>query len=153
MTDNAVPASRAAQVFRLVYRSHSLIPEQDRKVVLGSIFSDARSNNKRKHITGALLLSDDWFVQTLEGEEASIKELYDKIEADPRHDQVKLLEMKPAADRVFSRWAMAQVSQDGEADIPLIAHTDGISPAAGHKTTPEQDAVLGFMRQATAAAH
>jgi hypothetical protein len=141
------------QVFRLIYRSHSLIPAEDRKIVLGGIFSNARSNNKGKHITGALLVSGDWFVQVIEGEENQIKELYDKIEADARHDQIKLLEMRPTADRVFSRWAMARVSEGGESDIPLIAHTDGISPAAGRKTTPEQESLLSFMREATTATH
>ncbi len=52
------------------------------------------------------------------------------------------------ADRVFSRWAMAEVADDGSSDTPLIAHTDGISPAAGRRTTPEQDRVLGLMRVA-----
>jgi hypothetical protein len=43
---------------------------------------------------------------------------------------------------------MARVSDDGERDIPLIAHTDGISPAAGRPTTPEQDELLAVMRAA-----
>jgi hypothetical protein len=49
---------------------------------------------------------------------------------------------------VFARWAMARVSPDGEPDIPLIAHTSGIIPAAGRGTTPEQETVLDIMRQA-----
>jgi len=44
---------------------------------------------------------------------------------------------------------MAKVVDEGEPDIPLIAHRDGISPAAGHKTTPEQAVVLNQMRAAT----
>ena len=44
---------------------------------------------------------------------------------------------------------MARVSADGEPDIPLIAHVDGISPAASRGTTPEQEAVLDVMRAAT----
>ena len=53
------------------------------------------------------------------------------------------------AQRVFGRWAMARVSAEGEPDIPLIAHRDGISPAASRGTTPDQEAVLDVMRQAT----
>jgi hypothetical protein len=151
MTDRVARVGGPDQVFRLIYRSHIQIPQEDRKVVLGEIFSTARSNNKGKQITGALLVSGEWFAQVLEGEEKSIKELYDRIEQDPRHDQIQLLEMRPTGDRVFSRWAMARVSDDGETDIPLIAHRDGISPAAGHKTTPEQEAVLKVMREATTA--
>lgn len=55
--------------FRLIYRSRDLIPSDRRKTELGELFSAARSNNKKKGITGALLVSDDWFVQTLEGEQ------------------------------------------------------------------------------------
>ena len=75
--------------------------------------------------------------------------MYGKIGADKRHGQVTLLETRALANRIFSRWAMARVLQDGEADIPLIAHVDGISPAAGHRITPEQESVLSYLRAAT----
>jgi hypothetical protein len=44
---------------------------------------------------------------------------------------------------------MARVAADGQPDIPLIAHADGISPAASRGTTPEQDSLLAIMREAT----
>jgi hypothetical protein len=44
---------------------------------------------------------------------------------------------------------MARVSADGEPDIPLIADKSGIVPAAGPGPTPEQESILGIMRQAT----
>jgi hypothetical protein len=147
--DPAEQSTRTDQVFRLIYRSRSVIAESARKVVLGQIFSQARSSNKAKHITGALLVSGDWFAQVLEGDQPQVRELYGKIAADKRHDQVTLLETRAPANRIFSRWAMARVSADGEADIPLIAHVDGISPAAGHRITPEQESVLSYLREAT----
>ena len=55
-------------------------------LALGAIFSEARSNNKSKHITGALMVSNDWSVQTLEGGEQDVRRLYSRIETDPRHD-------------------------------------------------------------------
>jgi len=151
--DNEVQTSSPDRVFRLIYRSRSKIPEPDRKVTLGQIFSQARSNNKGQRISGALLVSGDWFAQVLEGDEALVRELYGKIGEDGRHDHVTLLETRAVANRIFSRWAMARVSPDGEADIPLIAHVDGISPAAGHPVTPEQESVLNYMREATKPAH
>jgi len=140
------PASE--KTFRLMYRSRSRIPEDRRRAELGLLFSEARPNNKRQHITGALLLSDEWFVQTLEGDESAVRALFTHIEKDPRHDSVTLLETGIVDGRVFSRWAMAKVAQDGEPDIPLIANTRGISPAAGRGTTPEQEEVLDRMRLA-----
>jgi hypothetical protein len=41
------------------------------------------------------------------------------------------------------------VSADGEPDIPLIANTGGIVPAAARGVTPEQESVLDVMREAT----
>ena len=120
-------------VFRLIYRSRDLIPLDSRKAELGSLFSEARSNNKKQDITGALLVHGDWFAQVLEGSEEPIRTLFDRIQQDGRHDNV---------------WSMARVSADGEPDIPMIAHKDGIAPAASRGTTPAQEEVLDVLRQA-----
>ncbi len=142
----ADPSSGSQQLFRLMYRSHNQIPQDERKVELGKLFSVARSFNKTQGISGALLVSDDWFVQVLEGEETAVRTLFARIEKDPRHDRVAPLETTPIESRVFSRWAMARVSEDGESDIPLIASTRGIVPAAGRETTAEQETLLETMR-------
>ena len=142
----------AESTFRLMYRSRNLIPPDRVKKELGTLFGAARSNNKSQHISGALLLDGEHYVQVLEGEEGLVRELYEHIAKDERHDSVALLESGPVEARVFSRWSMAKVGEGDEADIPLIAHTDGISPAAGRRTTPEQEAVLDVMRAAAASA-
>ncbi len=147
MTD-AAPSTNA-ETFRLIYRSRNRIPAERRKVELGELFLVARSNNKKQRITGALLLRDDWFVQTLEGDETAVRSLYAHIETDPRHDSVSLLETGMVSERVFARWSMAKVAEGGEPDIPLIANTTGISSAASRGTTPAQESVLDIMRAAT----
>ena len=144
---NAAPDATPG-TFRLIYRSRNLIPEPARKAELGELFTVARSNNKKQHITGALLLSGDWFVQTLEGDETAVRTLFDHIQHDPRHESVAVIDTRTVPGPLFSRWAMARVAEEGESDIPLIAHTDGISPAAGHPTTAEQEQVLDIMRAA-----
>jgi hypothetical protein len=147
MSDPA-QAQQAGGVFRLIYRSRNLIPLDDRKTELGTLFSVARSGNKKQDITGALLVHGDWFAQVLEGDEEPVRALFARIEQDGRHDNISVLSAGPA-ERVFGRWAMARVSAEGEPDIPLIAHRDGISPAASRGTTPDQEAVLDVLRQAT----
>jgi hypothetical protein len=151
MTD-PTPNRPAESTFRLMYRSRNLVQHDQRKLELGQLFSEARSNNKRQGITGALLLSEDWFVQVLEGEEDAVRALFSHIERDARHDSVTVLETGRAPARLFARWAMAKVAEHGEPDIPLIAHTDGIAPAAGRGTTPAQDHLLDVMRSAALAA-
>ncbi|MGD0245588.1 MAG: BLUF domain-containing protein [Streptosporangiaceae bacterium] len=147
MTETA--AGDAGAVFRLIYRSHSRIGITDRKRQLGEIFSAARSTNKKLGVTGALLITDDQFVQTLEGAEPVVRDLYVKIGRDRRHDHIELLESGDVPGRVFGKWAMAKVAADGESDIPLLANVDkgGISPAQPRPATEAQETVLGRMRQ------
>jgi hypothetical protein len=152
MTD-PTPSAATEQVFRLMYRSRDLIPADGRKVELGRLFTEARSNNKKQGITGALLLSEDRFVQVLEGDEGAVRALFTHIERDARHDSVSVLESGTVPQRLFARWAMAKVAEDGEPDIPLIAHVEGIAPAAGRGTTPEQEQVLDVMRRAARHEH
>lgn len=140
-----------AVVYRLIYRSRNRIPHDDRRGELGELFSAARSHNKKNGITGALLLSNESFVQTLEGEQDVVQELLGRIRADTRHDQLKILDTGLVDGRVFARWAMAKVADDEDAsDIALIAHTDGIAEAAPREAaTADQEGVLTVMRDAT----
>ena len=147
MTETAADGTGA--VFRLIYRSHSRIGAAERKQQLGEIFSGARSANKKLGVTGALLISDEQFVQTLEGPEPTVRDLYAKIGKDRRHEHIELLESGDVPGRVFGKWAMAKVAADGEPDIPLLTNVDkgGISPAQPRPATEAQEAVLGVMRQ------
>ena len=51
--------------------------------------------------------------------------------------------------RVFSRWAMAIVAEHGNPDNPLAATTSGVTEAAARGTSPDQEHILGIMRDAT----
>ena len=68
------------------------------------------------------------------------------IAADARHDEVTVIESAPVDERVFARWAMAEVSKLGHADIPLHASAGQIRSAAPQPVTREQSAVLRAMR-------
>ena len=140
-------------VFRLIYRSHSLIAEEESRTTLGEIFTTARRNNKRASVTGALVTSDASFVQALEGDEAVVRELYATISADPRHDGLSVLTEEVVDERVFGRWAMARVSTDGAPDIRLLSNARKsviVAAPADPSVTPEQEGVLAFMREAIA---
>jgi hypothetical protein len=152
LTDDGGDRSSGA-TFRLIYRSHNRIPQGDRKAQLGSIFSVARSGNAKKDVTGALLTHGDWFVQTLEGDEATVRGLYDHIYRDSRHESVTVLFADTVDGRAFGRWAMAAVGDEGEPDIPLIMNVTkgGAVKAAPRPTTPEQEQVLDTMRDAVRA--
>jgi hypothetical protein len=142
MADNA-----AAPIFRLVYRSQLTISPEDRKVEIASILDASRSKNVDRDITGALLVWQDYVVQTLEGDEKVVRDLYEKIATDPRHEAVTLLEAQPAESRAFARWSMARISDnDQPSGMPILTNEpEGDAPEPGHETR-EADPVIGAMR-------
>jgi len=139
--------------YRLIYRSKSLLPERSAggEAALASILSVARKNNATQGITGALVLYEykNRFAQVLEGPETAINSLFKKIQVDPRHNNIKVVESKMVAARVFTHWAMTLVVEHGEEDIPLMASTGGLSEAAPWRVTPGQETVLTKLRDLT----
>jgi hypothetical protein len=141
--------STSEPVFRLIYSSRSCIADGDRKSELGAIFTSARKNNRRLRVTGALVVTGDGFAQTLEGDEAVVRELYEGLCTDPRHDDIRLLEEQTVDGRTFGRWAMARVSEDGGPDLRLLSNASKGSIVAASPdahVTPEQETILAFMR-------
>ena len=104
-------------LWRLGYRSRITIPAHDRAAELDAIFAAAVAFNGSHDITGALYALDDEFGQVLEGPETVIRSLYEKIAADPRHDNVTLDEDTRAEDRRFPGWAMARIGNNGKSEI------------------------------------
>ena len=66
----------------------------------------AEHNNQRRNITGALLFTERYFLQYLEGEAAIVDALYASICRDPRHHNARLLLRKPIQQRDFSHWSL-----------------------------------------------
>lgn len=139
----------AADITRLIYRSRSKISEATFAQELGTILLAARRNNKAKGVTGALMYYEGKFAQALEGPNAAVHEIFARIKADDRHDAIEIKAEDKVQDRVFSRWAMASVGEHGDPDTPLLAHRDGVAAAEAWKTTPDQEAVLTTLRDAT----
>lgn len=145
--------TKSEPCFRLVYRSRSLLPEgkEANEEGLAEILRVARTNNRKLGVTGALVLYEhkQRFAQVLEGPEADVKELLDRIKADPRHDNVEVCAAEMVPARLFTRWAMALVVEHGEPDVPLVATAGGMSEAAPWRVTPEQESVLTQLRDLT----
>lgn len=147
-------AGESPSIFRLIYRSHSLIAPGDRRTELAEIFTTARRKNKRLDVTGALVITDESFAQALEGDEAVVRDLYATISQDPRHDHLSVVEERAIDGRAFGRWAMAKVATDGGSDIRLMSNASkGVIVAASSTdpgVTPEQETILAFMRESIA---
>ena len=148
--ERAVEATAAAPVFRLTYRSHSLLPGSGaQEAALAEILRVSRLNNDRAGVTGALMLYDDWFAQVLEGPEPAVRALYARIRADPRHDGVELGGTVATDARLFGRWSMAIVAEHRQPDMPLVATSGGLKQGAPWRVSPEQERVLSRLRELT----
>lgn len=73
---------------------------------LQALLKKCRQNNEKASISGILLYLDPFFIQILEGEEAIVKALFDKIKRDARHQKVKIIFQKPVEVRAFPDWTM-----------------------------------------------
>lgn len=67
---------------------------------------DARNNNTRDGITGALVCRHDIFLQLLEGPEARVRATIERIGRDDRHVGMKTLASGQVSTRLFADWAM-----------------------------------------------
>ena len=78
--------------------------------VIDQILAVSRKENPSKGITGLLCHSGDIFMQVLEGGREAVSQLYARIAADPRHDDVVLLVYEEITERRFAGWTMGQVN-------------------------------------------
>lgn len=93
-----------ASVYQVLYRSVAVQPFAEAE--LHSLLENARSFNVRQGLTGILLYSDGRFVQLLEGAEQPVRQLYARIQQDPRHTQVVTVSEGPGPGRRFADWSM-----------------------------------------------
>ncbi len=93
---------------RLVYMSTAV--GVLRAEELDRIYLRAKSANARAGITGLMLFYEGVFLQVLEGPEAGVASLLDRIRRDRRHANVTVLEAGPAAERMFADTPMRFVA-------------------------------------------
>ena len=73
----------------------------------------ALGRNQELDITGLLLHREGSFFQVLEGEEDAVRQVFDKIQRDPRHERIKVLFEGPIEAREFADWRMGFVDLNG----------------------------------------
>ena len=95
-------------LFRLVYCSSNTVTNDqgDPAAEVADILTTSRVK-ARDGVTGALLYSDGWFAQVLEGELDAVQRTFERIQRDPRHGDVVVLEAKRVETRMFGLWDMA----------------------------------------------
>ncbi|MGK2910558.1 MAG: BLUF domain-containing protein [Sphingobium sp.] len=115
------------EIFQLTYISSArgVISAAECSLILAR----SRINNRRVNVTGALLFNSKRFLQAIEGEEHTVRNLFAKINQDTRHSAVALLNERQLDARQFGSWAMAFDDGSGETILRekihgLLANTD-----------------------------
>lgn len=93
---------------RCLYASRPLEPLSG--AFVHSILEQSRKNNPALGITGLLCVSEDLFIQVIEGGRDEVCDLFNAIVRDQRHQQVRLLIYEEIEVRQFGNWTMAQVN-------------------------------------------
>ena len=98
-----------SNLYRLVYCSRNRIrgTESEVNATIREILSSARTNNSSHGVTGALLYNDGNFAQALEGPLAAVEQIFEKIQCDPRHSEVTVVQSGSVTGRDFPDWSMA----------------------------------------------
>ena len=76
------------------------------EATLNGLLIQARENNIRNDITGALVCRADLYLQLLEGPKQKIEKTFEKITEDDRHVEVRKLLSQASPTRLFPGWAM-----------------------------------------------
>ncbi len=94
-----------SHMYQLVYSSIAS-PDITSKDI-NDILLKAREFNFNNDITGCLLYHNYQFAQILEGDQATIKKLYNVVEKDTRHSKSIICSESNYDTRVFKSWDMA----------------------------------------------
>lgn len=120
-------------ITQLVYSSRYKASATDSSHLetLRSILAASQRNNPRDHLTGFLLFDKTWFFQILEGEHDDVLATYNRIQKDPRHDQVALMSLREARQRSFPEWSMGGALRTLDQQEIFLRHgvADGLDPA------------------------
>ncbi len=136
---------RKHDIFQVVYASRSVgaLDHFD----LQQIVAASRRHNWRAGVSGSLLFSGTGIVQVLEGRQAAVQQLFDRIARDKRHAEVRIVLQAPIARRAFPDWTMGCVfDAQLEADIEGLLESPTISSLLVDKIASRlaADAFLGI---------
>jgi hypothetical protein len=98
----------------LAYASLSNVPASSPEML--ELARTCLARNPAIGVTGALYFDGLQFYQVIEGEETAVRDLFDRIEQDPRHSAVQTLWDGPIPHRRFGNWAMKFVDGSTQPD-------------------------------------
>jgi hypothetical protein len=92
-------------MIQVSYLSRATAPMSAEQLL--SLLLQSRRNNAAQGITGMLLYGNETFLQVIEGEDAKVDALVERLGLDPRHSGVRILGRKSVQQRQYSDWSMS----------------------------------------------
>lgn len=108
----------------LIYVSIATHPFTETELI--ELLEKSRENNAAVGVTGMLLYKDGKFMQMLEGDEAEITRVFEKISRDPRHRDVITL-LRGEDERSFSEWLMGFSNLDTATGEAIPGYSEYLS--------------------------
>ena len=124
-----------------------------------ALLMQCRDNNAAQGVTGMLLYGNGTFLQVIEGDAPVIDGLVEKIWADPRHAEKKLLHRREISRREYADWSMAfeRISDEGFWSVEglkdfsardfnydyLVGHQPLVSALMDRYREPHYDQLIG----------
>lgn len=112
-----------SRLIRLVYASRATFEsvggDLGVEAHVARILMQSRHNNPRRRIGGVLYYGDGCFFQCLEGDVDAVKKLMQTLNADSRHEDVKVLSLKKISTRRFHNWSMKYIPVEDEVQALL----------------------------------
>lgn len=99
-----------SSLYSWIYISRSLLGPSDTDAGVRAIVEVSRRNNARLDLSGALMLAERTFAQVIEGPQANVIKIQNKILGDDRHADVKTLWDGRIERRRFADWNLAYAS-------------------------------------------
>ncbi|HLI77338.1 MAG TPA: BLUF domain-containing protein [Acidobacteriaceae bacterium] len=132
------------RVYQILYCSRNTMQGTDAevRVEIEKILRASRVNNARAAVTGALFYNKVFFAQVLEGTFGQVQRVFERLQLDPRHSDLVVLQSGFVSRRDFGDWSMAFAGTNAEVDFPLSA--TGQSRAAASACGLQ---VLSFLRE------
>lgn len=119
-------------LIQLIYVSSLVDPDQP--AMLPALLQKSVHYNRDCGITGMMLYAEGNVLQVLEGEQAAVQVLFEKIERDSRHRDIYVLLQADIQERAFADWSMgfrglstAELKASPEAEYLFRCRTDELA--------------------------
>ncbi len=103
-----------------------------------------RRKNPEIGVSGMLLYCAGEFMQVLEGPDDTVRDLYAKIRADPRHADVVTVLEEPIRERRFAEWTMG-MRQLTPRELKRVSGWSDLRDATEHDDEANRDAVYDLL--------